>query len=379
MLNFTGAYPNVYSAMLLLILIVIIYIRRDFYTLQQRVFFSLLLATISILILEGLTFVVDGTMGRENRNLNYTINFILFFVFPFAVTLWANYLHLKLYGPGKKLSERFYYVPPIIIVLFLLFMNQSQPVLFSIDANNFYQRELGIYIIMAFLLILSTHFYILTIRRRVFLKQREMFGLFALILLPLTGGVLQMFLYGISTFFSMFALGLVTAYIALENVAVNTDELTELFTRRTVFAYIDSKVRREIPFTLILFDIDNLKEINDEFGHRIGDGSLIAFTETIQNECDCRGMLSRVSGNEFLIVSDMLVTQEIEENLRLVKDAIGNIDIATIHYSHGYVCSLEYPDMNVDDLLQITNERMQEQKAINRNLMRQHNIVRRRS
>ena len=84
------------------------------------------------------------------------------------------------------------------------------------------------------------------------------------------------------------------------------DPLTGLYNRR----YFEEVFNREIsrakrsnnPLSVILFDIDNFKQVNDTLGHDIGDEVLIQVAETLQihtRECD---IACRLGGEEFMII-----------------------------------------------------------------------------
>jgi len=84
------------------------------------------------------------------------------------------------------------------------------------------------------------------------------------------------------------------------------DGLTGLYTRRffeeRIKSYIAQSKREKTPFTIVLFDVDKLKYVNDTFGHLKGDELLVSFSKILREhtrECDLR---ARWGGDEFVIV-----------------------------------------------------------------------------
>ncbi len=82
-----------------------------------------------------------------------------------------------------------------------------------------------------------------------------------------------------------------------------TDTLTKLPNRvdliNTVDEYILSKPQH--PFAMVFFDIDYFKNINDTYGHGIGDEILKKFSTTIQSMIKPEDVLSRFGGDEFVL------------------------------------------------------------------------------
>ncbi|MEZ4421978.1 MAG: EAL domain-containing protein [Gemmatimonadota bacterium] len=90
----------------------------------------------------------------------------------------------------------------------------------------------------------------------------------------------------------------------LRSVA-ETDALTGISNRFALFAREQARLRdpQRAPFALLHMDLDHFKEINDRYGHSVGDAALIAFADV------CRGVvrhasdtLARIGGDEFVIV-----------------------------------------------------------------------------
>ena len=72
--------------------------------------------------------------------------------------------------------------------------------------------------------------------------------------------------------------------------------LTQLNTRRADFT------RDQRLSSLVLFDVDGLKEINDRFGHRFGDDTLKFVVDTIQQRVRASDALFRIGGDEFALI-----------------------------------------------------------------------------
>jgi diguanylate cyclase (GGDEF)-like protein/PAS domain S-box-containing protein len=91
----------------------------------------------------------------------------------------------------------------------------------------------------------------------------------------------------------------------LERLAV-TDELTGIFNRR----YSNEVLKREFhrsersgkPLAIALFDLDNLKTINDSFGHACGDEVLKAVAQEMTTNLRSSDLTARMGGDEFLVI-----------------------------------------------------------------------------
>lgn len=91
----------------------------------------------------------------------------------------------------------------------------------------------------------------------------------------------------------------------LEAQAV-TDLLTGIYNRRKLVAVIQEEyerfVRYQTPFTLILFDVDHFKAMNDTFGHQAGDAVLSEISHLVRSRLRTNDIFGRWGGEEFLIV-----------------------------------------------------------------------------
>lgn len=101
------------------------------------------------------------------------------------------------------------------------------------------------------------------------------------------------------------------------------DDLTNIYNRRhfeeLFFNSIEDTINSRKSFSLVFFDIDNLKLINDNRGHHVGDQVILTFSEIIKNNIRGTDLFARYGGDEFVVVFF-----NIEE--QLVKDRVKNIE-----------------------------------------------------
>jgi diguanylate cyclase (GGDEF)-like protein len=86
-----------------------------------------------------------------------------------------------------------------------------------------------------------------------------------------------------------------------------TDALTGLPNRRALFESADalaehSKFFAGDPISVMVFDLDHFKKINDTYGHRLGDRVLQQFANTLLEELDAGTILGRLGGEEFAAI-----------------------------------------------------------------------------
>jgi c-di-GMP phosphodiesterase Gmr len=103
------------------------------------------------------------------------------------------------------------------------------------------------------------------------------------------------------------------------------DELTGLPSRRVIEHRANSLLQREADerFALAFLDIDNFKHINDYYGHSIGDELLIEFAKRLGLDLRQTDMLSRISGDEFLLLlSPIQGEREVTEYIQFILDRL---------------------------------------------------------
>ncbi len=93
---------------------------------------------------------------------------------------------------------------------------------------------------------------------------------------------------------------------SVAEVEARTDPLTGANNRRSFFRQAgklrDRSQERYTPFSMLMFDIDHFKAINDNFGHNVGDQALCLFSRAIMKEIRDTDVFGRLGGEEFALV-----------------------------------------------------------------------------
>ncbi|SDN29420.1 GGDEF domain-containing protein [Desulfonauticus submarinus] len=86
----------------------------------------------------------------------------------------------------------------------------------------------------------------------------------------------------------------------------NMDFLTSLYNKRffeeTFVREIQDARKFKIPLSLLIFDIDNFKSVNDTYGHQVGDIVLKGVAQIIKNQIRGNDFACRIGGEEFAVI-----------------------------------------------------------------------------
>ncbi len=108
--------------------------------------------------------------------------------------------------------------------------------------------------------------------------------------------------------------------------AATTDDLTGLLNRRAMEERLEAEIsrsaRHQIRTTVVLFDIDRFKVINDTMGHAVGDRFLFLLGEVLQRCIRGLDVAGRLGGDEFLVILPMTTTHEARTLIRRLQDGV---------------------------------------------------------
>ncbi|QFR48192.1 diguanylate cyclase [Sulfurimonas lithotrophica] len=120
---------------------------------------------------------------------------------------------------------------------------------------------------------------------------------------------------------------------ALENIHAITNQsirdfLTGLYNRRYFFKevekYFIDAVNNDESFSIAMVDIDDLKKINDTYGHENGDKIIVSLAETLRSETSKDDIVARFGAGEFCMVLKDVSTDKAIDALESIRQKVQN-------------------------------------------------------
>lgn len=121
-----------------------------------------------------------------------------------------------------------------------------------------------------------------------------------------------------------------------------TDTLTGIFNRRRFNELLEADIARHqryhSPLSLIFFDIDHFKQVNDTYGHQAGDQVLVQLTALVSGSIRTTDALARWGGEEFIILTsgcNLDCARQLAEKLRMAIERLSLPEVGLITCSFG--------------------------------------------
>lgn len=155
------------------------------------------------------------------------------------------------------------------------------------------------------------------------------------------------------------------------------DGITSLKNRRSFEADLHKISKVKYPqYSVVMFDLNNLKMVNDCYGHGMGDGYIINGSEIIRDEFGDMGEIYRIGGDEFCLVSDVLTEEVFEEKKKEMCEWLESLQGTPIkdimQIASGFAKYSRSKDLNLQDTIGRADERMyrckRRQKAMKHNI-----------
>ena len=153
-----------------------------------------------------------------------------------------------------------------------------------------------------------------------------------------------------------------------------TDALTGLYNRRKLIETLDDRLaifeREKSQTSVLVFDLDNFKRLNDQMGHQAGDAALLEIARLCRQQLRQSDVIARFGGDEFVVVMpgthrhDAL---EIAERLRKHVQITLRENLQYDATISGGVSEFNQPDRVSDDILKRADEGLYLSKRAGRN------------
>jgi diguanylate cyclase (GGDEF)-like protein/PAS domain S-box-containing protein len=158
------------------------------------------------------------------------------------------------------------------------------------------------------------------------------------------------------------------------------DPLTGLYNRR----FMEEALKQEFarakrgnqPFSVVMMDMDNLKTLNDRYGHAVGDIALKALAKLLKEQTRAEDIVCRFGGDEFLIILHNTDEEIASARLREWGERANEIDVIHegIHLSVSFSAGIgTYPNHeSIEDIIHAADKAMYEIKAKKKQAIQTH-------
>ena len=149
----------------------------------------------------------------------------------------------------------------------------------------------------------------------------------------------------------------------LEHIAFH-DPLTGLYSRHMLHQFIEREIshvcRNSLPLSLAILDIDHFKDVNDKFGHDIGDQILKQLADLFKKSCRSTDLAARYGGEEFIAVlpstsqdASLIWAERMRER---VEEPLRRPDDEKVTISIGVATLLVDTEANADPSIQVVSD-----------------------
>jgi diguanylate cyclase (GGDEF)-like protein len=151
-----------------------------------------------------------------------------------------------------------------------------------------------------------------------------------------------------------------------------TDGLTGLSNRQEFNRLLDLEIERatryETPLTLIMYDLDHFKRVNDSFGHDAGDSVLRTVAELSNQKLRSTDLHGRWGGEEFMIILPQSALEAAQDAAEKLRQTIANHTFANVgHVTASYGVVELAPQENSKSLAQRVDAALYRAKDRGRN------------
>lgn len=317
---------NATGISVLFILLLFRFRSREQKQLAEHLYDLMVAITFGALLLETLTFYIDGRPGPGIRVLQYAFNGYLFLASGSVSMLWAFYVDYRVFHSLKRLYRRLIPLglPFLMIAVLVLLDFFGMGNLFSINSDNIYVR--GWLLFLSYGVVFC--YYIYSIAVSVFAVQRkghvQFFPVLYFVLPCILGTIVQGLFYGLSVGWLGASLAFFFVQMQLQNFNAFVDDLSGLYNRRYYNYLLDKTVKSRNVRSVsgIMIDVNHFKLINDRYGHTAGDDAIRSLGAILSEITTEQNTAFRLSGDEFVLLSPDLSREDTEKLIWELQTAV---------------------------------------------------------
>ena len=361
---------------------------KNSFVLDQKLFVAMLELAMVQCFVEAFThlwdrehifsFLITNNYDLGNAidiGLNLALNILYFTINVVFGYVWCLYAIYRMFGSPRRVKRYAKIIcAPMIIAVLSVWTTPFTGMVFTVTQDNVYKRE-WFWVLPAVATIAYVVFgvgYIYSNRRRI---NKYMIMPIALIVSPIfMGAIIQTVLPGTAIIAMVITISLVGLYATTQSESAYIDRLSGVYNRRYLDDYLtglnENEKNRKIGKTItgIMLDMDKFKQINDNFGHHVGDDAISQVGSILRENLGKRNFAARYGGDEFIIITPMLDSESIEELMQKLTDAANANNESgeypyELSFSYGYAQFTVGKEKNYDGFMQRMDDNMYQYKV----------------
>lgn len=270
--------------------------------------------------------------------LHKIVKFLEFSITPFFPVIYSK----TIFSVSKKHSNL--EIIPFVLLAFhsiLEFLSMHYGFIFYVDSDGYYHHA-DFYIIYVFAFILSAiYLFKKLFEFSKYYQNRNIVVLLMIVTFITIGVSIQFIDSNLRITWITVSIASIFVYIYYNGITMYVDHLTKLLNQRSYKSYLRNV---SFPVVILLFDVDDFKNINDNYGHVFGDQVLTSIGKAIKDVYSNYGYCYRIGGDEFCVV--LTKTDSVKElntnfinklnEIRSLEPRLPYVSIGYSHFEPGY-------------------------------------------
>lgn len=335
---------------------------------NHKLFYKVIIFMIIALGAHTLLYFMGDPVFQGAKSLKYIIILTYFLSASLSAYDWLIFiLHEIQPTMQRKTSSKFLYSLPLLLGAVLVLCSPFTHWIFFINEENqlvhgkLYSLQ---YFVIYGSIFTGTIVSFIKFQKEILLeKQKICFHLFLYSLLPLLGKGIEMLIPWFHATTPSIIISVIMFYVDRMKREISLDSLTQLNNRRQFERYLIEITKHSLDkkVSLIFFDINNFKSINDTFGHTEGDKALIAVAQVLKSVfSNTKAFLARYGGDEFAVIlrNDENEVRSSLEKIDASLAALSAHSPYTLSLSAGYSIYGEENATTIETLIQAADKKM---------------------
>lgn len=321
------------SILLLTLMLTIIGCDRNMNRQNREAFIGIYVLILLASFCEWLGVILNGFSGYVIV-LHKLAKFIELSVTPIFPVIYGRSIFSVSENHNSKVNEIIIFLIGLNITL--EFLSMQYELVFYVDDSGYYHHSyLYSFYILAFILS-ALYLFKKLFDFSKYYQHTNIIILLLLLLFIIIGVSIQFINPDLKVTWLSISIASVFVYIYYNEITMYTDHLTRLLNQRSYKSYLENI---SSPVTILLFDVDNFKYINDTFGHVCGDSILHAIGKAIKEVYGNYGYCYRIGGDEFCVIltqnrSVTALNRIFVNKIREMRDSNPRIPYVSIGYSN---------------------------------------------